>query len=203
MYVAENTGLWKGNLKSTWQQLQGPIKIGIVAVAVVLGLVFVLRILPLLVAAMGIGLLVAILFVPYWIPTIVAFFSKHPSKAGIFALNLFFGWTFVGWVVSLVWALSSSQGQQQMVVVNTTVVAGNSPSPHSQAQVGDVVDGRRFNGVSWVPIPGQVPPAASLASPQYRVGDVVNGHRFDGSGWVPVDQGTIAAQPPPPRLPSA
>src|SRR5262245_57764754 len=126
MYLAdENTGLWKGNLKSTWQQLQTPIKIGIVALIVLIGLVIVVRVLPYLVAAMGIGLLIAVLFVPYWIPTIVAFVRKHPSKGGVFALNLFFGWTFVGWVVSLVWALSSSQVQQQVVMVNTTVVAGN------------------------------------------------------------------------------
>ncbi len=78
---------------------------------------------------MGIALLLAILFVPYWIPTIVAFGRKHPSRGGVLALNLLVGWTFVGWVASLAWALSdaSSRAGRQTVIVNTT--AASSPAP--------------------------------------------------------------------------
>ena len=41
----------------------------------------------------------------YFIPSIIAFNKKH--YAGIFYLNLFLGWTFLGWVGALVWAHSS------------------------------------------------------------------------------------------------
>jgi len=49
-----------------------------------------------------------LLLVPiYFIPSFVADYRDHQSKMGITALNLFLGWTFLGWVISLVWALSS------------------------------------------------------------------------------------------------
>jgi hypothetical protein len=203
MYLAdENMVVSKGGLKATWQQLQPPVKIGIVALAVVVGLVFVLRVLPYLLAAMGIGMLLAVLFIPYWIPTIVAFVRKHPSKGAILALNMFFGWTFVGWVLSLVWALSSPQTPTTIVINNSNSVLTGS-APQSPPQIGDIMDGRRFNGISWVPLQGHATPAASLPDPQYRVGDVVNGHRFDGARWVPVEQTVLPAQPQPPGLPPA
>jgi hypothetical protein len=40
----------------------------------------------------------------YFLPTIV---GRHKRNAGsIFVLNLFLGWTLIGWVVALVWAVS-------------------------------------------------------------------------------------------------
>lgn len=41
-----------------------------------------------------------------FLPTIIAFKREHKSKFGILVLNLFLGWTFIFWVVSLAWALS-------------------------------------------------------------------------------------------------
>jgi Superinfection immunity protein len=96
------------DLKAKWGQLTAPVRMGVIAAAVVIGLIVVLKILPALVAVMGIGLFLAILFVPFWTPTIVAFYRKHPSKVAILALNFFFGWTFIGWVLCLVWALSDN-----------------------------------------------------------------------------------------------
>jgi hypothetical protein len=48
-------------------------------------------------AVLGIGIL-------YFIPSIVAINKKH--KQGILTLNLFLGWTLIGWVGALVWAVS-------------------------------------------------------------------------------------------------
>jgi hypothetical protein len=39
-----------------------------------------------------------------FLPTVVARSRNHPNTLVIFLVNLFFGWTFVGWVVSLLWA---------------------------------------------------------------------------------------------------
>lgn len=44
------------------------------------------------------------LLVVYPIPTIVAKIRKKRNIKAIFILNLFLGWTFLGWVVALVWA---------------------------------------------------------------------------------------------------
>jgi hypothetical protein len=41
----------------------------------------------------------------YFIPTIVGWNTK--SQTGILIVNLFFGWTLLGWVIALVWAVAS------------------------------------------------------------------------------------------------
>ena len=43
----------------------------------------------------------------YFLPATIAFCRSIPNKWSIFALNLFLGWTLIGWVASLVWSLSS------------------------------------------------------------------------------------------------
>jgi hypothetical protein len=46
---------------------------------------------------------------------------REKSNAGaIFALNLFLGWTLIGWVISLVWALSTDNNGMPTVIVNNT-----------------------------------------------------------------------------------
>src|ERR1700743_2796962 len=44
----------------------------------------------------------------YFLPTIVAALRSHPGTGGIFAVNFFFGWPFIGWIICLVWAASGS-----------------------------------------------------------------------------------------------
>lgn len=39
-----------------------------------------------------------------FLPTLVAKFRNHPNTFPIFLTNLFFGWTFIGWVICLIWA---------------------------------------------------------------------------------------------------
>ena len=50
--------------------------------------------------------LVALIF--YFLPSIVAGFRGHHNTAAIFILNLLLGWSFIGWVVSLVWAFTET-----------------------------------------------------------------------------------------------
>jgi hypothetical protein len=50
-------------------------------------------------------LVLLVFVVPYFIPTIIAATRHKQNTGAIFALNLFLGWTVIGWVVSLVWAL--------------------------------------------------------------------------------------------------
>ena len=45
----------------------------------------------------------------YFLPTIIAANRKKTNTVSIFVLNLFLGWSLVGWVVSLVWALAQDQ----------------------------------------------------------------------------------------------
>ncbi len=43
----------------------------------------------------------------YFLPTIVADMVENRDSAAIGVLNLFLGWTFIGWVICLVWALKT------------------------------------------------------------------------------------------------
>lgn len=40
----------------------------------------------------------------YVLPTIVALVRRHTQKVPIILVNLLLGWTFIGWVVALVWS---------------------------------------------------------------------------------------------------
>jgi hypothetical protein len=43
-------------------------------------------------------------FVMYFLPSIVALVRSKRDTLAIFLLNLFLGWSVIGWVVALVWA---------------------------------------------------------------------------------------------------
>lgn len=52
----------------------------------------------------------------YFAPTFFAYGRSHNNTLAIFALNLLLGWTFLGWVIALVWSLTSNtQGKQNGV----------------------------------------------------------------------------------------
>lgn len=50
--------------------------------------------------------LVVAVVVIYFAPSIRAARAHKRNLGAIFALNLFLGWTLIGWVVALVWALT-------------------------------------------------------------------------------------------------
>lgn len=50
-------------------------------------------------------------FLVYFIPTLASSGKKHSN--GIFVLNLFLGWTFLGWVAALVWAVADDKMPQE------------------------------------------------------------------------------------------
>jgi len=45
----------------------------------------------------------------YFIPTFVANSNQKDNTTAIFLLNLFLGWTLVGWVIALVWAATKDK----------------------------------------------------------------------------------------------
>jgi hypothetical protein len=51
----------------------------------------------------GFGILAALVLI-YIYPWLAARRRSHPDASAIGILNLFLGWTFLGWVVALVWA---------------------------------------------------------------------------------------------------
>jgi hypothetical protein len=52
-------------------------------------------------------LAVMVIGILYFIPASVAINRGHHNAGAIFALNLFLGWSLIGWVLALVWALTN------------------------------------------------------------------------------------------------
>jgi hypothetical protein len=44
----------------------------------------------------------------YLLPAIIAYSRGHPDTVAITALTILLGWSFIGWVVALVWSLKDS-----------------------------------------------------------------------------------------------
>ena len=61
----------------------------------------------------------------YFLPAFLA--RNKPNFTSILLLNLLAGWTFIGWIIALVWALSSQSEGQPPVAAQS--VAGSAPQP--------------------------------------------------------------------------
>jgi len=53
-------------------------------------------------------IVIMILILIYFIPSVVADYKKNLNSTAIFIVNLFFGWTIVGWVIALTMAVWNS-----------------------------------------------------------------------------------------------
>ena len=51
-------------------------------------------------------------FVGYFLPCIAAACNRHHNWGAITIVNVFLGWTLVGWVVALAWACTKSESQR-------------------------------------------------------------------------------------------
>lgn len=56
--------------------------------------------------AIGVGYMI------YTIPAWVAYFRYHKNAWPITIVNLLFGWTFIGWVIALVWSTTDNVEQR-------------------------------------------------------------------------------------------
>ena len=51
---------------------------------------------------------ILVMLAVYFVPAMVAASRKHNNLTAIFALNLLLGWTVLGWVAAIVWALTGN-----------------------------------------------------------------------------------------------
>lgn len=54
------------------------------------------------------GFIAALCVWIYFLPTYLAVENNHYNTGAICALNVLMGWTFIGWVVALVWSLTKT-----------------------------------------------------------------------------------------------
>ena len=94
----------------------------------------------------------------YFLPSIVAISRAVPNAGSVVVLNLFLGWTFVGWIVSLAMSFGSTQSAHAVTVNNSTHLPAGYPMPMPMPQNYWPSAARQV----WGPQPGY------LAPPQYR-----------------------------------
>jgi hypothetical protein len=108
----------------------------------------------------------------YFLPTIIAITRTKSNTGAILVLNFFLGWTLVGWVVSLVWALSSDYRPQQ-VVINNNMSADNSMPSHNPPNNNNMSADRHVTPVMIRPTnparPQQTAPSSSVSDQQDKI----------------------------------
>lgn len=57
---------------------------------------------------------IAVAAILYFVPTLIAFMRRKRNAKAIFALNLFLGWSFLGWVGALIWSLLNDGPNEQV-----------------------------------------------------------------------------------------
>lgn len=64
----------------------------------------------------GFGSLV-VMFIGYFLPWIIALLRGTRSNVGIFFINLLFGWTMIGWVIALIWAIVAERKTNAQIIL--------------------------------------------------------------------------------------
>lgn len=63
----------------------------------------------------------AVLLIIYLLPTINAYSKRHRSRALIAVVNIFFGWTILGWLVALAWSAGSARDDPAAPTADTHI----------------------------------------------------------------------------------
>lgn len=48
-----------------------------------------------------------VMIVIYFVPSLVAELRHHHNAMAILVANIFFGWTVIGWIICLIWAVTA------------------------------------------------------------------------------------------------
>ena len=129
----------------------------------------------------------------YFVPTIVALSRDMPNKGSTIAINVFLGWTVVGWVVALAMALGDPTPRGAQVIVQNNLVSGNMGNPMIAPPMSSRHPQAGSNGVVW----DHARQAYLYQDPGTRAWMIQS---VDGT-WMPLLQDALhQGQPlPPPR----
>lgn len=56
----------------------------------------------------------------YFLPAIEAWYVEHPNLTSITVVNLFLGWSLIGWVIALVWALKKPETIAEIITYDNS-----------------------------------------------------------------------------------
>ena len=57
----------------------------------------------------------------YFVPFVVALVRKTPNVGSVFVINLFLGWTVIGWIIALAMAAGSTRSNRLLLVRSQAV----------------------------------------------------------------------------------
>jgi len=69
------------------------------------------------------------LIATYFLPTIIALILHKRNTLAIFMLDLFLGWSLIGWVIALVWAVAKDK--EQMIIIQNMNTQGGTNDPNN------------------------------------------------------------------------
>jgi hypothetical protein len=61
--------------------------------------------------------LIGMIILCYFFPTIIAVSRHHRNGSAIFLVNLFFGWSVIGWLIALIWSVTANVTPPKAVAV--------------------------------------------------------------------------------------
>lgn len=70
-------------------------------------------------------LIVIAAFFFYLLPAVIASIRKVEHDGAILAINVVFGWTVLGWIAALLWAVTDKEQTRRNPVANADQIAGN------------------------------------------------------------------------------
>ena len=76
---------------------------------------------------MEVLILLVLIGLMYFCPTIIAAARGHHSKGGIIALNILLGWTILGWIIALIWSFTNPGGRE-VTIINVQQMNGSDES---------------------------------------------------------------------------
>jgi hypothetical protein len=75
--------------------------------------------------------LILLMIAFYFLPAIVAINRGHPNTTSIIVLDLLLGWTLVGWVIALVWAVGRIKDEDRDKTPPSPGLVKEASKPHS------------------------------------------------------------------------
>ena len=91
-----------------------------------------------------------LLLAVYFLPTMIGF--RKRNAGAIFALNLLLGWTLIGWIAALVWALTVEDAPNTLLVQQPTAQAApiwTCPTCHAALDRNDAFCRGCGNRIAW------------------------------------------------------
>jgi hypothetical protein len=137
-------------------------------------------------------LLLAIALAAYLLPTIVAALENKRKTGPIFLLNIFLGWTVVGWIGALVWAVADERAPPPSLPPAPAEFPPAAPAPAAPAPVehpSPPGPGERVH-LTTSRIVHVDPAITARSTGELRAGsDVTIQRTSDGWVWVQSDRG--------------